>query len=97
MCKAYSVWLGRQVVLQVDSGESRVPLRGRVVNESNDAIRFRLDGRWDVDIFKEMIVRVEADNYPAPNLSALRPSNRTARVRPDADTELEFCVERLVV
>jgi len=83
MSKTYSAWLGRQVVLQIESGESRVPLRGRVLNESTNALRFRLDGRWDVDIFKEMIVRVEADNCPAPNprtllpsSSALRPSNR---------------------
>jgi hypothetical protein len=71
MSKTYSDWLGRQVVLQVDAGESRVPLRGRVVNESTDALRFRLEGRWDVDIFKEMIVQVEADNCPAPMLGTL--------------------------
>ena len=76
MCKTYSVWVGRQVVLQIEAGESRVPLRGRVVNESTKALRFRLEGRWDVDIFKEMIVRVEADNCPAPNPSALGSSNR---------------------
>ncbi len=76
MSKAYSVWLGRQVVLEIDTGESRVPLRGRVVNESSQALRFRLDGRWDVDIFKEMIVRVEADNLPVPNLSTPRSRNR---------------------
>ena len=45
MSKTYSDWLGRQVVLQIETGESRVPLRGRVVNESNNALRFRLDGR----------------------------------------------------
>jgi hypothetical protein len=55
--------LGRQVVLQVEAGESRVPLRGLVVSESNNALRFRLDGCWDVDIYKEMILRVEADDY----------------------------------
>jgi RNase P/RNase MRP subunit p29 len=65
MLKTYSAWLGRQVVLQIDAGESRVPLRGRVVDESTNALRFRLEGRWDVDIFKEMIVGVEADNCPA--------------------------------
>jgi RNase P/RNase MRP subunit p29 len=76
MCKTYSDWLGRQVILQVDSGESRVALRGRIVNESKDALRFRLDGRWDVDIFKEMIVEVEAEHYPIPTPSTLRSGNR---------------------
>jgi hypothetical protein len=63
MSKTYSDWLGRQVVLQVEAGESRVPLRGLVVSESNNALRFRLDGCWDVDIYKEMILRVEAADY----------------------------------
>jgi hypothetical protein len=63
MSNAYSVWLDREVVLQVVSGDLRVPLRGRVVNESSNAVRVRIEGRWDVDIFKEMIVGVAADNY----------------------------------
>jgi glucose-1-phosphate cytidylyltransferase len=63
---AYSAWLGRQVVLQIEAGESRVPLRGRVINESSDALRFRIDGCWEVDIFKKMIVQVEADNFEIP-------------------------------
>ena len=65
MQKTYSAWLGRQVVLQIEAGESLIPLRGLVVNESNNALRFRVDGGWEVDIFKEMILRVEADNYEA--------------------------------
>jgi len=69
MPKTYSDWLGRQVVLQIEAGESLVPVRGRVVNESNNALRFRLDGGWEVDIFKEMILRVEVDNYEAFQLS----------------------------
>ena len=65
MSKTYSDWLGCQVVLQIEAGESLVPLRGLVVNESNNALRFRLDGGWEVDIFKEMILRVESDNHKA--------------------------------
>jgi hypothetical protein len=76
MSKTYSTWLGRQVVLQIDAGDSRVPLRGRVLNESTDALRFRLEERWDVDIFKEMIVQVEADNCPVPIVSTLGNSQR---------------------
>jgi len=63
MSKTYSDWLGRQVVLQIEAGESLVPLLVLVVNESNNALRFRLDGGWEVDIYKEMILRVKADNY----------------------------------
>jgi hypothetical protein len=63
MSNTYSMWLGCQVVLHIETRESRVSLRGLVVNESSDILRFRIDGLWDVDIFKEMIVGVEADKY----------------------------------
>jgi hypothetical protein len=76
MTKTYSDWLGRQVVLQIEVGESLVPLRGLVVNESNNALRFRVDGGWDVDIYKEMILRVEADNCEAFQLRNWEASNK---------------------
>ncbi|HLK05560.1 MAG TPA: hypothetical protein VKT53_14055 [Candidatus Acidoferrum sp.] len=63
MSNTYSNWLGRKVILQIEAGESLVPIRGLVVTESNNALRFRLDGCWEVDIYKEMIIRVEADEY----------------------------------
>jgi hypothetical protein len=63
MSNTYSMWLGCQVVLHIETRESRVPLRGLVVNESDDVLRFRLNGCWDVDISKDMIVGVEADNF----------------------------------
>jgi RNase P/RNase MRP subunit p29 len=76
MSKTYSDWLGRQVVLQIEAGESLIPLRGLVVNESDNALRFRLDGGWEVDIYKEMILRVEADNYEAFQLRNWETSNK---------------------
>ena len=76
MSKTYSDWLGRQVVLQIEAGESLIPPRGLVVNESNNALRFRLDGGWEVDIFKEMILRVEADNYEAFQLRNWEAGNK---------------------
>jgi hypothetical protein len=57
----YSLWLGHEVYLQIRNEEFLVPLHGRIVNESRDSLRFRLDNRWDVDIFKEMILAVEPD------------------------------------
>jgi hypothetical protein len=71
--------MGRQVVLQIESGESLVPLRGLVLNESNNALRFRLDGGWEVDIYKAMILRVEADNYEAFQMRNWESSNQTPR------------------
>jgi hypothetical protein len=62
MSHIYSVWLGRSVILQIDAGESWAPLRGEVVGESSHAVRFRLAGRWEVDVPKELVLGVQPDN-----------------------------------
>jgi hypothetical protein len=58
---AYARWTGQVVVLQVATGDLRVPLRGVIVSESHDALRFRIGDGYDVDIFKNMILSVEED------------------------------------
>lgn len=60
---AYATWLGQTVVLQVEAGEMRVPLRGTIVGETPDALRFRIGDGWDVDIYKAMVLAVEQDNW----------------------------------
>ena len=59
----YATWLGQTVVLQVEAGDMRVPLRGTIVGESPDALRFRIGEGWDVDIYKAMVLAVEEDNW----------------------------------
>ena len=59
----YATWLGQTVVLQVEAGDMRVPLRGTIVGESADALRFRIGEGWDVDIYKAMVLAVEEDNW----------------------------------
>jgi hypothetical protein len=59
----YALWLGQPVVLQVAAGEMRVPLRGVIVGESNDAVRFRIGDGWDVDIYKNMVLAVEEHDW----------------------------------
>jgi hypothetical protein len=63
MPSVYEAWVGQHVVLQVATGELRVPLRGTIVGESEDAVRFRVGDGWDVDVFKNMILAVEEDNW----------------------------------
>ena len=58
----YSLWMGQPVVLQVAAGEMRVPLRGVIVGESDDAVRFRIGDGWDVDIYKNMVLAVREPN-----------------------------------
>lgn len=63
MQSVYEAWVGTPVVIQVATGELRVPLRGTIIGESDEAIRFRVGDGWDVDIFKNMILAVEEDNW----------------------------------
>lgn len=58
---AYAIWMGQPVVLRVVAGSIRVPLRGRLMSETKDAVKLRIDESWDVDIFKSMILGVEHD------------------------------------
>jgi hypothetical protein len=63
MPSAYATWIGQAVVLQVATGDLRVPLRGVIVGESDGAVRFRIGEGWDIDIYKAMILAVEQDNW----------------------------------
>jgi hypothetical protein len=57
----YNAWLGQAVVLQVALGDIKVPLRGKLLKEGGDTVRMRIGEGWDVDIYKVMILAVEAD------------------------------------
>ena len=57
----YAVWMGQPVILRVVTGSLRVPLRGRLMSETNDVVRLRIAESWDVDIFKSMVVAIEHD------------------------------------
>ena len=63
MQSAYGSWVGQAVVLQVAASDLRVPLRGLIVGESDDAVRLRIGENWDVDIYKTMILAVEEDSW----------------------------------
>ena len=69
MPSAYATWLGQAVILQVATGELRVPLRGIIVGESESAIRFRIGEGWDIDVYKPMILAVEQDNWAAISMN----------------------------
>lgn len=59
----YALWVGQPVVLQVAAGEMRVPLRGTLIGECRDSIRFRIGDGWDVDIYKNMVLSIEEENW----------------------------------
>jgi hypothetical protein len=59
MPSVYAAWMDQPIVLQVAAGELRVPLRGVIVGETDEALRFRVGEGWDIDVFKSMILAVE--------------------------------------
>lgn len=63
MQSAYAVWVGQPVVLQVAAGDLKVPLRGMILGETDEVIRFRVEQAWDIDIYKSMVLAVEQDQW----------------------------------
>jgi len=63
MKNGFSRWIGQSVVLKIAAGDMRVPLRGTLLSESSDAVRFRIGEGWDVDIYKAMILAIEEENW----------------------------------
>jgi hypothetical protein len=60
---AYSGWMGQTVVLQLATFDLRVPISGVIVGETGDALKVRIGDKWDVDIFKSMVLAVEEDRH----------------------------------
>lgn len=63
MESAYAVWIGQAVVLQIAAADLRVPLRGIIVGETDEAVQVRVEQTWDIDIYKSMILAVEQDRW----------------------------------
>jgi hypothetical protein len=63
MESVYAVWIGQPVILQIAAEDVRVPLRGMILGETDDFIRFRVEQAWDIDIYKSMILAVEQDRW----------------------------------
>jgi hypothetical protein len=61
MASSFEQWFGKTVVLQLTTGETRVPLRGIILAESGHAVRFRITGGWEFDVYKSLILAVERE------------------------------------
>ena len=61
MDTGYTNWLGHAVVLRVELGDIKVPLRGKLLKENRETVRVRIGEGWDVDIYKTMILDVQED------------------------------------
>jgi hypothetical protein len=61
MVSPFEQWFGKTVVLRLKTGETRVPLRGIILAESGGAVRFRIEGGWEFDVYKSLILAVERE------------------------------------
>ncbi len=59
---AFAAWIGHPVILQLALGDIRVPLRGKLLKDSGETLRMRIGEKWDVDIYKAMVMAVEEDS-----------------------------------
>jgi hypothetical protein len=59
----YAQWADQSVVLQVASADLRVSLRGIIVGETDQSVRFRINDGCDIDIYKHMILAVEEESW----------------------------------
>jgi hypothetical protein len=56
---AYSIWLGKSVVMLVIIRQCHVPMRCRIVGESANDVRVRVQSGWEMDVRKDLILAVE--------------------------------------
>ena len=59
MNSAFEYWLGEQVVVQVDLGQIKLPVRGSLLEERADTIMMRISDGTEVEIYKAMVLAVE--------------------------------------
>jgi hypothetical protein len=59
MNSAFEYWLGEQVVVQVDLGQIKLPVRGSLLEERADTIMIRISDGTEVEIYKAMVLAVE--------------------------------------
>jgi hypothetical protein len=55
----FSAWFGKPVVLLVVIRQCHVPMPCRIVGESADDVRVRIQPGWELDVKKELILAVE--------------------------------------
>jgi len=58
---AYKAWIHHPVILHLLTDGIRVPLRGRLVGETLKRCAYGSKRLWDFDIFKSMVLGIEAD------------------------------------
>lgn len=78
---AHSAWMGQPVILRVAAGEMPVPLRGKLVGETPEALRLRVAGCLDLHILKSAVLAIEEDMPPPPPSNGEQVSRLPQRLR----------------
>ena len=61
MESAFTLWVGRPVVLRVALGDCRVGLRGTLLKDNVETLKMRVAEGFDIDVYKEMVLAVEEE------------------------------------
>lgn len=56
---AYSMWLGKSVVLVVTLRQCQIPLPCSIIGESASGLRVRINPGWEMDVRKDLILAIE--------------------------------------
>ena len=80
--RSYKTWMGIEVFLKITTGETKTSLPCTIIGESDTTVRVRIADQWDVEIYKEMILVVDA--YPTKDTDLAHPCCE-GLVHPSAD------------
>jgi len=69
----YTTWMGMPVFLNVTTGEIKTSLFCTIIGESDATVRVRIADQWEVDIYKEMVLAVDAFPHAGMDLAAKNP------------------------
>ena len=78
----YTIWMGMPVFLKITAGDVRTTLFCTVLGESDATLRVRIADQWDVDIYKEMILVVDAFPHAGMDLAPQHPEEHYTSARP---------------
>lgn len=79
--RRYTTLMGMPVFLKITAGEIKTSLFCTVIDESDTTLRVRIADQWDVDIYKEMILVVDAFPRAGMDLAPQHPEEADSSAR----------------
>ena len=73
--------MGMRVFLNVTTGGTKTCLFCTIIGESDATVRVRIADQWDVDIYKEMVLAVDAFPHTGMDLDPQNPGELSQAAR----------------